>query len=57
MVLGGAAADCVVSPINAACTDTELRGLVEASAAKMVVTNLDNYEKTRLPGAVPQPLI
>ena len=47
IVLGGAAANCVVSPINAAYTDTELRGLVEASAAKLVVTNLDNYEKIR----------
>jgi len=48
LVLAGAAAQCVVSPINAAYTPTELRGLLEASAAKLVVTNLENYEKIRL---------
>ena len=45
IVLGAAAAQCVVSPVNSAYTGSELRGLIEASAAKMVVTNLENYEK------------
>eukprot|EP00092_Neocalanus_flemingeri_P080749 GFUD01100762.1.p1 GENE.GFUD01100762.1~~GFUD01100762.1.p1 ORF type:complete len:572 (+),score=152.27 GFUD01100762.1:60-1775(+) len=48
IVLGGAAAQCVVSPVNSAYTGSELRGLIEASSAKMVVTNLDNYQKIRL---------
>ena len=47
IVLGGAAAQCVISPVNAAYTDTELRGLIEASSAKMVVTNAEHYEKIK----------
>ena len=47
IVLGGAAAQCIVSPVNAAYTDAELGGLVRAGGARLVVTDREHYQKVR----------